>query len=78
MGRKVEVSMENNEQKQKTDISSTAVEKGLDLAKGFVDKLVSPPIEELGLLIKDQVSYWRFSNQIKILNKAKILCEKII
>ncbi len=68
--------MENNEQNQKTDISSTAVEKGLDLAKGFVDKLVSPPIEELGLLIKDQVSYWRFSNQIKILNKAKILCEK--
>ena len=78
MDRKVEVSMENNEQNQKTDISSTAVEKGLDLAKGFVDKLVSPPIEELGLLIKDQVSYWRFSNQIKILNKAKILCEKII
>jgi hypothetical protein len=76
MDRKVEVSMENNEQNQKTDISSTAVEKGLDLAKGFVDKLVSPPIEELGLLIKDQVSYWRFSNQIKILNKAKILCEK--
>ena len=68
--------MENNDQKQKFDISSTAVEKGLDLAKGFVDKLVNPSIEELGLLIKDQVSYWRFSNQVKILNKAKILCEK--
>lgn len=68
--------MDEENKNKKVDISSTAVEKGIDVAKGFIDKLVSPPIEELGLLIKDQISYWRFNNQIKILNKAKVLCEE--
>ena len=68
--------MGDDEKTKKIDISSTAVEKGLDIAKGFADKLVLPSIEELGLLVKDQISYWRFKNQIKILNKAKTLCEK--
>lgn len=67
----------NDERKAtKVDVSSTALEKGIDLAKSFVDKLVLPPIEELGLLVKDQISYWRFNNQVKILNKAKSICEK--
>jgi hypothetical protein len=70
------VTMSDDEKIKKIDISSTAVEKGLDIAKGFADKLVLPSIEELGLLVKDQISYWRFKNQIKILNKAKTLCEK--
>ena len=60
----------------KLDVSSSVVEKGIDIARGFIDKLVSPPIEELGLLVKDHISYWRFSNQIKILNKAKAICER--
>ncbi len=68
--------MDNEGGDKKIDVSSTAIEKGIDLAKGFIDKLVSPPIEELGLLVKDQISYWRFNNQIRILNKAKSLCEK--
>ena len=61
---------------KKINISSTAVEQGLDIAKSFINKLVSPSIEELGLLMKDQISYWRFNNQVKILNKAKSVCEK--
>ncbi|EIJ36998.1 Abi-alpha family protein [Thiothrix nivea] len=61
---------------KKIDVSSTTIEKGIDVAKSFVDKLVSPSIEELGLLVKDQISLWRFNNQIKILNKAKSICEK--
>ncbi|WP_321266838.1 Abi-alpha family protein [Alcaligenes faecalis] len=68
--------MGDEEKKNKIDISSTAVEKGIDIAKSFVDKLVLPPIEELGLLVRDQISYWRFRNQIKILNKSKAICEK--
>ncbi|NYT66495.1 DUF4393 domain-containing protein [Alcaligenaceae bacterium] len=60
----------------KINVSSTAIEKGIDVAKSFVDKLVLPPLEELGLLVRDQMSYWRFSNQVKILNKAKYICEK--
>jgi hypothetical protein len=60
----------------KIDITSSVAEKGLDLAKDFLGKLISPAIEETGLLIKDQISSWRFKNQIKVLNKAKDYCEK--
>jgi len=60
----------------KLDISSTAIETGIDVAKNFVEKLVLPSVEELGLLVKDQISYWRFNNQIKILTKARAVCEK--
>ena len=60
----------------KLDITSSAVEKGLDLAKDFLDKLIIPSVEETGLLLKDRVTYWRFKNQVKMLNKAKEFCEK--
>lgn len=60
----------------KFDVSSTVVEKSIDVAKGFVDKLITPSIEELGLLAKDQISLWRFKNQVRILNRAKAICEK--
>lgn len=72
--------MDNDNQDRKKefkiDISSTAIESSIELAKDFVGRLVNPSVEELGLLIKDKISYWRFSNQIKILNKAKLICEK--
>ncbi|MBR7793451.1 DUF4393 domain-containing protein [Undibacterium sp. FT147W] len=68
--------MSSDKKTTKFDLSSSALESGIDIAKSFVDKLVTPPIEELGLLVKDQISYWRFNNQIRILNKAKALCEK--
>lgn len=61
---------------KKINITSTALEKGIDIAKEFVDKLIMPTIEESGLLLKDRVTLWRFKNQIKMLNKAKIYCEK--
>lgn len=60
---------------KKLNITSTAVEKGLDVAKGFLDKLIMPAVEETGLLLKDQVSLWKFKNQVKMLNKAKTHCE---
>lgn len=60
----------------KIDISSTIVEKSFDAAKGFLNKLIGPSIEETGLLIKDQVASWRFKNQLKILNKAQDYCSK--
>lgn len=66
----------NDKKDTKFDVSSTAIEKGIEIAKSFVDKLVLPPIEELGLLVRDQMSYWRFSNQVKILNKARNICER--
>ncbi len=60
---------------KKIDISSTAIEKGIDVAKDFLDKLIIPAVEETGLLIKDFISLWRFKNQIKMLSKAKLYCE---
>lgn len=60
----------------KIDISSTALEKGIVLAKTFVEKLIIPSIEEAGLLIKDNVAYWRFKNQVNMLNKARKYCLK--
>lgn len=63
--------MENN-----LNIKSSTIEKGLELAKDFLDKLIMPAVEETGLLIKEKVIYWKFKNQVKVLNKAKEYCEK--
>lgn len=60
----------------KIDITSTVLEKGIDVAKSFLEKLVMPAIEETGLLIKDQVTMLKFKTQVKMLNHAKVLCEK--
>jgi len=60
----------------KIEVSSKALEKGIDLAKDFLGKLVNPGLEETGLLLKDQVAYWRFKNQIRVLNKAKEYCQQ--
>lgn len=59
----------------KIDITSTFVEKSIDGAKNFLEKLIMPAVEETGLLIKDQISLFRFNNQIKMLNRAKIICD---
>ena len=61
---------------KKLDITSTVVEKGIDIARSFLDKLIMPPLEETGLLLKDQVTLWKFKNQVRMLNKAKEYCEK--
>jgi hypothetical protein len=61
---------------QKIDITSSALEKGLEIAKEFLGKLIIPAIEETGLLLKDKVTLWKFKNQVNMLNKAKAYCEK--
>jgi len=58
------------------NIKSSTIEKGIELAKDFLDKLIMPAVEETGLLIKEKVTYWKFKNQVKVLNKAKDYCEK--
>lgn len=52
-------------------IEAKIIQNSIDLAKEFLSKIISPPAEELGLLLQDQVRFWRFKNQIKILEKAK-------
>lgn len=58
------------------NLKSSTIEKGLESAKNFLDKLIGPALEEVGLLLKDKIAFWRFRTQIKILNKAKDFCEK--
>jgi len=58
------------------NIKSSTIEKGLELAKEFLGKLVSPTIEEVGLLLSDHVKYFRFKNQVRILLKAKSYVEE--
>ena len=60
----------------KIDISSTTLEKGLDIAKEFLDKLVTPAAEELGFLLRDSVALWKLQNQVRVLTKAKAYCER--
>lgn len=60
----------------KIDISSTVVEKGIDAARGFLESLIKPAVEEVGLLLKEKLTIWRLKNQVKVLNKAKEYCEK--
>ncbi|OJW82200.1 MAG: hypothetical protein BGO69_16530 [Bacteroidetes bacterium 46-16] len=58
------------------NIKSSTIEKGLELAKDFLGKLISPTIEEIGLLISDNVKLYRFKNQVNILLKAKKIVER--
>ena len=60
----------------KLNITSTAIEKGIDIVKDFLDKLVTPAIQETGLLISDQISKFRFNNQLKMLMNAREKCIK--
>ena len=58
------------------NIKSSTIEKGLDLVKDFVDKLISPTVSEIGLLLADNVKYLCGKNQVNILLKAKAYVEK--
>jgi hypothetical protein len=60
----------------KLDVTSTVVEKGIDLVKGFLEKLLGSTLEETGLLISDNVKLIRFKNQLKILAKAQKIVEE--
>ncbi|WP_299761832.1 Abi-alpha family protein [uncultured Dokdonia sp.] len=53
------------------NIKSSTIEKGLELAKEFLGKLLGPSFEEVGLLVSENIKYFRFKNQIRILNKAQ-------
>lgn len=56
---------------QEINIKSSTLEKGLDLIKDFIGKLIGPTVEEVGLLFSDKIKYYRFKNQVNILIKAE-------
>jgi len=54
------------------DDESTEIQKTIvDNAFNFLGKIINPPLEELGLLAQDQIKFWRFKNQVRMLNKAQ-------
>jgi hypothetical protein len=61
---------------KKYDITSTAIEKGIDLIGGFIEKLVGSSLEEAGLYFGDTVRIRRLNNQIKIFSTAKKIAEE--
>jgi hypothetical protein len=42
-----------------------------EAAKDFLQKVITPTLEEVGLLMSDQVKLWRFKNQVNIVIKAE-------
>jgi hypothetical protein len=60
----------------KIDISSATIDKGIDVAKEFLQKLIGPSLEEAGLLLKESIALWRFKNQVNILEKANEICQR--
>jgi hypothetical protein len=60
---------------KKFDITSTAIEKGIDVIGGFLEKLAGSPLEEAGLLLADKLRTRRLKNQIKIFSEAKKIAE---
>jgi hypothetical protein len=52
------------------EIKVPAVDNLTEIAKDFIQKIITPPLEEVGNLLADQVKLWRFKNQISIITKA--------
>lgn len=48
-----------------------AVTKSFEGIEGFLKLVCAPALEEVGLLVKDQVRYWRLKNVLSIFEKAK-------
>jgi hypothetical protein len=41
--------------------------------KVFLQSVIKPPLDEIGGLLADEVKYWRFKNQVRIISKAENL-----
>lgn len=52
------------------DAANEATKRTLDAAEGFLSRICLPAAEELGLLFRDRVRYWRALNAAKIARKA--------
>lgn len=57
-------------------IEIPAIDNITSAAKEFLQKVINPPLEEVGLLFADSVKLWRFQNQVKILTKAEKILKK--
>ena len=59
-----------------TDPLNKSIEEAAKIAENFLEKLVSPSLEEGGGMLGDIVKYWRFKNKINLTLKTKDFLEK--
>ena len=50
---------------------NTAVKKSFDGVEAFLKSVCMPALDEVGLMLKDQVRYWRLCNILRIIEKVK-------
>jgi len=53
-----------------------AIEEAAQTARHYLDQILLEPLSELGLLLKDKISFWRFKNQVNTILKARSFLEK--
>lgn len=53
------------------ELAKGGIQAAVEAAKQFLEKLVSPPLQEIGQLLADEVRFYRLKNQIRILKKAQ-------
>ena len=54
-------------------IEATTTEIVIESSKVFLQSIVKPVLDEVGGLLADQVKFWRFKNQIKMLEQSETL-----
>lgn len=62
--------------KMTDEIAREGINQLADKAFAFLEKVVNPPLEELGGLLADKIKLWRWKNQVNIIPQAKRFCEQ--
>ncbi|NGF75745.1 DUF4393 domain-containing protein [Fluviicola sp. SGL-29] len=62
--------------KSPIDINSSTVNKLIDVAKDFLDVIIKPGAQQVGLLVGEKIQSFRIMNQVNILLKVKQYVEK--
>lgn len=57
-------------------VDEKAIEEAAQTARHYLDQIFLEPLSELGLLLKDKISFWRFKNQINTVLKARNFLER--
>jgi hypothetical protein len=57
-------------------IDDKAIEEAAKTARYYLDPIVLQPLSELGLLLKENISFWRFKNQVNTVLKARAFLEQ--
>lgn len=60
------------------ELTKQGIKAAAETAKNFLEKLLGPSIAELGELLADEVKFYRFKNQVRILLKAQESLRKAV